>query len=93
MAANIRFNEDESRYEEDFDGHIVYANVRQKDDIFYIDYVFSPSELRGSGAAGRFMKDMMDHIQNNTDAKVKPICGYAAHWIRKHEKEYKDILG
>lgn len=86
----IEFKEAQGRYEQDFDGHIVYANTRKKDDILYIDYVYAPPELRGKGAAGDFMRDLMAVVRDE-NLKAKPVCGYAASWLRRHEKDFGDI--
>lgn len=88
--SDMRFNASENRYERDFDGHTAYANIRKIDDVLYIDYVFAPPELRGTGAAGKLMSDLMAVVKDE-GWKVKPICGYAASWLRKHEKEYDHL--
>lgn len=86
----IAFNAAQSRYEKDVDGHIVYANTRNKDGVVYIDYVYAPPELRGKGAAGDFMADLMDIVRAE-NLKAKPVCGYAASWLRRHEDDYADM--
>ena len=90
IMGQIEFNEAQSRYEKDVDGHTVYATIRNKDGVLFIDYVYAPPELRGKGAAGEFMADLMD-VAKREDLKVKPVCGYAASWLRRHEKEYADM--
>lgn len=87
---NIEFNDTENRYEKNVDGHIVYANIRKLDGVLYIDYVYAPSELRGKGAAGDFMRDLMAVVKDEK-LKAKPICGYAVSWLRRHEDEYADM--
>lgn len=91
MMSAIRFNEALGRYEQDYDGHIVYANIRTVDGIVYIDYVEAPPALRGTGAAARFMADLMEALRLE-GVKVHPICGYAASWLRKHKDMYGDML-
>ncbi|MCE7886733.1 MAG: N-acetyltransferase [Alphaproteobacteria bacterium PRO2] len=73
-----------------FDGDIVYANVRKDENTLYIDYVFAPEELRGTGAAGKFMEQLMDTVRAKK-MKAVPICGYAASWLRRHSEEYGDL--
>ena len=89
--ADIEFNASDRRYEKDVDGHIVYADIRKEENVIYIDYVYAPPALRGQGAAGEFMRDLMD-VFLREKYKVKPLCGYAASWLRKHKNEYADIV-
>lgn len=91
MTTKLEYNYDESRYEETFNGELVFANVREFGGVFYIDYVEASPKLRGTGAAGQFMKDLMSMVKN-ADLKAKPLCGYAASWLRKHNDEYKGYL-
>lgn len=86
----ITFNEKESRYEQTVEGHIVYARTHMKDGSLYIDYVFTPPELRGKGAASAFMKALMA-LAREKNWKTVPVCGFAAGWLRKHD-EYKDLV-
>lgn len=86
----VTYDEDENRYEMTFDKLVVYANVRRDKDTLYIDYVFAPQELRGKGAAGEFMRKLMDLVRTEK-LKAVPVCGYAASWLRRHT-EYRDLL-
>ncbi len=79
-----------SRYEIEVDGQIVFANYHFEGKILYIDYVESPVELRGSGAAGRLMEEIAKMAQEK-ELKIVPICGYAAIWLRRH-KEYQGLV-
>jgi predicted GNAT family acetyltransferase len=79
------------RYEMDEQGLTSYADYRRDGDRLYIDYVFAPPDLRGSGASGRLMAAL------STDARAKglritPICGYAAAWLRRSH-EFRDLVG
>ena len=78
------------RYEMDEQGLTTYADYRLKDGVLYIDYVFAPIPLRGSGASDRLMKAI------GQDAKAKglritPICGYAATWLRRSH-DFRDLV-
>ena len=90
MAGVLHYNESASRYELEVDGLIVFANVRRVGDVLYIDYVFAPPELRGTGTAGRFMEGLMQIVRAE-NLKAVPICGYAAAWLQRHP-EYRDLL-
>jgi len=86
----VIFNEAERQYEQEIDGHIVFAKIRKQDGTLYINHVEAPAALRGTGAAGRFMNDFMQLLRAEDVKKVVPFCGYAAHWLSKHP-EYSDI--
>ncbi len=92
MSANnqITYNEAAKRYEMPFGNLVVYANVRRDKNTLYIDDVFAPQELRGKGAAGEFMKDLMNVVHAER-LKAVPRCGYAASWLRPHN-EYHDLV-
>lgn len=92
MTANnhVTYNDAAKRYEMPFGHLVVYANVRKDKNTLYIDYVFAPQDLRGRGAAGDFMRQLMDVVRAE-DLKAVPICGYAASWLRRHS-EYQDLI-
>lgn len=86
MSESVTFNTAESRYELVRNGHTAYANIHEEGGTLYIDYVFAPPALRGSGAAGDLMQGITDHAVAKGQS-VTPICGYAAAWMRKHKLE------
>lgn len=79
------------RYEMDESGHTSYADYRKTGDRLYIDYVFSPVPLRGSGASGRLMAALSAEARDQ-GLKITPICGYAAAWLRR-SPEFHDLVG
>jgi len=87
---HITFNTSENRYEMSVDGQMVYANVRRDKDVLYIEYVYAPPKLRGKGAAGQFMTQLMAIVRAE-QLKVVPICGYAASWLQRHQ-EHMDLI-
>ncbi len=87
----VVFNPASSRYEQDVDGHIVFARVRREGDVISILHVEAPEVLRGAGAAGRFMQELMQVLRAEEVRKVVPVCGYAAAWLQRH-KEHADML-
>lgn len=78
------------RYEMDEDGHTSFADYRRTDDRLYIDYVFSPVPLRGTGASGRLMQALAADARDK-HLKITPICGYAAAWLRRSH-EFRDLV-
>lgn len=90
MTDAVRDNRERSRYELEIDGQIVFASYRRDGATVAILHVEAPPALRGTGAAGALMDGVM-RIVRATGAKVVPLCGYAASWIRRHG-EYRDLL-
>lgn len=86
----VTYNEAAQRYEMPFGNLMVYADVRRDKSTLYIEYVFAPQELRGTGAAGEFMSTLMEVVRADA-LKVVPTCGYAATWLRQHN-EYQELL-
>lgn len=91
MDKKPALNKKAGRFEKMVSGHLIYANTRLKDDVLFIDYVFAPPELRGTGEAGIFMQEMMD-LAKQKGYRVTPVCGYAAAWLRKHNDAYADLI-
>lgn len=78
------------RYEMDEEGETSYADYRKTGDRLYIDYVFSPLPLRGTGASGRLMAALSADARAQ-GLKITPICGYAAAWLRRSH-EFRDLV-
>lgn len=78
------------RYEMEEQGLVSYADYRREGDRLYLDYVFAPVPLRGSGASGRLMEAVAAEARRN-GLKITPICGYAAAWL-KRSAEFRDLL-
>lgn len=78
------------RYEMDEEGLTSYADYRRTGERMYIDYVFSPVPLRGTGASGRLMAALAADAKAK-GLKVTPICGYAAAWLRRSH-EFRDLV-
>lgn len=78
------------RYELIEAGQTAYAEYRLQGGRMYIDYVFSPPDLRGSGAAGRLMEGVATDARAR-GLKVTPVCGYAAAWLKRH-RDYADLI-
>lgn len=79
------------RYEIVEQGQVVYADYRRQGDRLFIDYVYSPPPLRGSGASGRLMTALARKARDE-HLRITPICGYAATWLRRSEA-FRDLVG
>lgn len=91
MAESGELRDTGRRYERDEDGETTYADYRLAGQRLYIDYVFSPPELRGTGASGRLMTAVAREAQGR-GLKITPICGYAATWLRR-SAEFRALVG
>lgn len=80
-----------ARYEMDEQGQTSYADYRLDGSRMYLDYVFSPPALRGSGASGRLMSALSQDARDR-GLSITPICGYAAAWLRR-SPEFRDLVG
>jgi predicted GNAT family acetyltransferase len=90
MTHQVTDNPARSRYELDIGGQIVFASYRRDGGTLFIRHVEAPPPLRGTGAAERLMQGVAE-IARAEGARIVPLCGYAAAWLRRH-KEHRDLL-
>jgi predicted GNAT family acetyltransferase len=79
-----------SRFELVEQGHTAFADYRRAGGALILPHVEAPPELRGQGTAGRLMQGVLERARAE-GLKVRPVCGYAAAFIRRH-REYHDLL-
>jgi uncharacterized protein len=91
MTTPVSDNPAKSRFELDVGGQVVFARYARHGSTLVIPYVEAPPALRGTGAAGRLMEGVMEIVRAK-GLKVRPLCGYASSWIRRH-KQHHDLLG
>jgi len=90
MSDDFSNNTKESRYEYLQDGSMAFADYRLKGTTIYINHVEAAPQLRGKGAAGKLMAQIVDNARKE-NLKIIPVCGYAVSWLRRHS-EHEDIL-
>ena len=83
------------RYEQGFagaDGQIrrVFADYAVQGETRIITHVEAEDELRGTGAAGKFMEQLVEHARAS-GRKLVPRCGYAVAWFKRHPDQ-ADVL-
>ena len=88
--SQVHDNKDESRFELEEQGLTAFADYSRRGDVLTIPHVEAPMALRGTGAAGRLMRGLLDLVRNE-GLKVVPSCPYAAVFIQRH-KDYQDLL-
>ena len=90
MSQSVRDNTERRRYELEIDGQIAFASYRRDGATLAVTHVEAPPALRGTGAAGRLMRGVME-IAGATGGKAVPLCGYAAAWLRRH-REFSELV-
>jgi hypothetical protein len=85
MSEGVRDAAERNRFELEVEGQMVYADYRRQGGRLFIDYVYAPPALRGSGASGRLM-DGVIAAADAEGAEIVPICGYAATYIRRKSR-------
>jgi hypothetical protein len=83
-------NAAEHRYELVENGMTAFATYRRHDGLVSIPHVEAPAGLQGTGAAGRLMEGLVEHVRAD-HLKIVPSCPYAAAWLKRHP-EHADVL-
>jgi predicted GNAT family acetyltransferase len=84
-------NTEQHRFELTEKGLTVFAEYRRHDDRYVITHVEADPGLRGSGAAGRLMTEIIAFAREK-NLKLVPRCGYAVAWFKRHPDD-ADVLG
>lgn len=90
QAAPIQDNTGRSRFELTVDGYLVFADYRRQGASLIIDWVEAAWPLRGTGAADKLMRGIVERARRE-GWTITPRCGYAATWLRRH-REHRDLL-
>ena len=83
-------NKEESRFEREENGLRVWATYRVRDSQYQIPHVEADPPLRGTGAAGRLMQEIVEHARAR-QLVIVPRCPYARTWFARH-LEAQDVL-
>jgi len=86
----MRDNKEEDRFEREENGLLAWANYRIRDGKYQLAHVEADPPLRGTGAAGRLMQDIVDHARAQ-QLVIVPRCSYARAWFQRHP-EAQDVL-
>lgn len=90
MSDSFTDNAGGARFELHVDGLLAYANYRREGETIVLPYVYADPDLRGKVAADRLMRQVIATARAE-GSKVKPVCGYAIAWMRRHP-ENTDLL-
>lgn len=76
-------NKEESRFELEENGFLAWADYSVRDGKYVLPHVEAEPPLRGTGAAGRLMQQIVDHARANS-LVLEPRCHYARIWFQRH---------
>ncbi len=83
-------NRERSRFELEEGGLLAWAEYRIRDGKYVIPHVEAEPPLRGTGAAGRLMQQIVDHARAH-QLVIAPRCSYARNWFMRHP-DAQDVL-
>jgi predicted GNAT family acetyltransferase len=83
-------NTAEHRFELEENGLKAWAEYRVRDGKYVLPHVEADLPLRGTGAAGRLMQQIVDHARSH-QLVLEPRCSYARAWFQRHP-EAQDVL-
>lgn len=84
--AKFTDNTAKKRFELELDGGTAVADYTRDGDTVSVNRVFVPEELRGQGAAGQIMAEIVKAAEKNGD-KIVPVCSYAVAWMEKNGRK------
>lgn len=79
-------NRELNRFEREENGALVFALYRRAEGRLVIRHVEAAPVLRGTGAAGRLMREIADHARAES-LTIVPLCGYASAWLRRNASD------
>ena len=90
MTDTFRHNPELSRYELEVDGLLAVADYQRAGHRLVIPHVEADMALRGTGAAGRLMQQIIA-LAREKNLQLVPRCGYAVAWFKRHPDD-ADVL-
>lgn len=83
-------NKAQGRFELEENGLLAWAEYRIRDGHYVIPHVEAEPALRGTGAAGRLMQQIVEHARAQ-GLLIAPRCSYARIWFQRHP-DATDVL-
>lgn len=90
MELNIRHDASARQFHCTVEGLRCVIDYQLDGDVMSITHTGVPKALEGRGIAGQLTRHALDTAKNQ-HWKVRPLCSYAAAYIRRHP-EYADLL-
>jgi uncharacterized protein len=90
-GAEVRRNQDRSRYELTMDGRVVgIADYHEAGPAIVLPHTEIASSLRGRGFGAQLVRGALDDVRDR-GRTVVPRCWYVAQFIREHP-EYAELV-
>ena len=86
----MKDNTDRHRFELEENGLLAWADYRLRDGKTILSHVEAEPPLRGTGAAGRLMQQIVVHARAGK-LVLEPRCSYARAWFQRHPQA-QDVL-
>jgi predicted GNAT family acetyltransferase len=90
VAAAIRNNPAQSRFELDTEDGTAVAYYRLAGGVLTIHHTETPAHLRGRGIASQLIRGVLETARAER-LKVVPRCGFVAAYMARHP-EFNDLL-
>ena len=83
MSETFSENAAAQRYELRTEGGLAWADYRRRGADLVIPHVEAEPALRGTGAAGRLMRQVADAVAAD-GGRITPLCAYARAWLTRN---------
>ena len=90
MKLSVTNNEQENRFEAEYEGETAFIEYEMQDDIFNLTHTEVPKGIEEKGVGTELVKGALDIIKGEGKS-VKPSCSFVAHFIEKNT-EYKSLV-
>ncbi|MYN13739.1 N-acetyltransferase [Pusillimonas sp. TS35] len=90
MSRSIKHNPDANRFEYTEDGILCVLDYHLQDAVMTITHTGVPAPVGGRGIASDLTRVALDTARAQGWV-VRPLCSYAAAWIRRHP-DYQNLL-
>ena len=91
-APDAVHNQAQSRYELHIDGQVAaFAQYRKEGDTICFTHTEVDSAYEGQGLGSRLAAYALDDVKSR-GLKADPQCEFMASYIRRHEKEYGELV-
>lgn len=91
MSRSIEHNPAEKRFQWVEDGQLCVLDYELHDDVMIITHTGVPGSVGGRGIAADLTSAALDTARHS-GWKVRPLCSYAAAYIRRKRGAYDDLL-
>jgi hypothetical protein len=90
VAAQVRDNREEGRFELEVEAGTAIAAYRLSDDRIVFTHTEVPQELEGQGVASRLVEGALEMVRAE-GLKVVPACSFVRGYIERHP-DMQDLL-